>query len=72
MRVSVEGECLWGSAKSEVSFTKETLHPHDTRDGPRTKSTQSGSMLDTADRRQGASQRTPWRSQGLMKAFSER
>ena len=55
MRVSVEGECLWGSAKSEVSFTKETLHPHDTRDGHRAKSTQSGSMLDTADRREGAS-----------------
>lgn len=72
MRVSVEGECLWGSEKSEVSFTKETLRPPDTRDGPRAKSTQSGSTLDTADRREGASRRIPWRSQGLMKAFSER
>lgn len=68
----MEGECLWGSAKSEVSFTKETLHARDTRDGPRAKSTQSGSVLDTAGRRQGASRRIPWRSQGLMKAFSER
>ena len=42
---------------------KETLHPHDTGDGPRAQSAQSGSMLDTADRWEGASQRIPWRSQ---------